>query len=632
MKKFLLMQSVAVLWGCSDFAGQWEESYGVAYAQSTDPGKVLVCLDGSTKEIADGDCKTEFLCEDNAWVPQNYFCNGKKQRVMCEDNETTTVVDGACTSHFVCYDDFWVAVGSPVCVYSSSSFFSSLPNVAVISSSSSPVVVKTSSSSRAVVVKSSSSVKRSSSSIAPRLSSSSVRIVSTAFPTWLGADGVSRVNTLLDNGYGNSGYWYSYADDSDGGASRVDWPASVYTSLDSLAAIVEHCSGICGTAILDKGKLTYQPFVGIGFNIVGGKPEPEAGDATAWGGLCISYISAAAPTLELGLGDLDAMIGYANPAAALTKSTTGTSKHLAWTDFKQPSWYKGFTKISGAEAAAQLVSVKFKIQAAAGSYGFNICAIGPYNGTCPATCSAKTTSTVKTSSSSSVPRSSSSKARSSSSVKSVSTAFPTWIGANGDSRVDTRLDNGSKTSGYWFTYSDDADGGGSRVVWPVSVKSSLDSLDAIVNHCNGICGSAVLDKGTLTYQPFVGIGFNVVGEDITGFPEPGDASAWGGLCITYTSEAAPTLELGLNDYIEAAIGYATPAAALTKSTVGNTKSLAWSDFKQPSWYKGSTKITGAEAAKQLVNVKFKIQAAAGSYDFNICAIGPYNGSCPSTCK
>ena len=48
MKKFLLMQSVAVLWGCSDFAGQWEESYGVAYAQSTDPGKVLVCLDGST--------------------------------------------------------------------------------------------------------------------------------------------------------------------------------------------------------------------------------------------------------------------------------------------------------------------------------------------------------------------------------------------------------------------------------------------------------------------------------------------------------------------------------------------------------------------------------------------------------
>ncbi len=43
--------------------------------------------------------------------------------------------------------------------------------------------------------------------------------------------------------------------------------------------------------------------------------------------------------------------------------------------------------MSGTDAAAQLVAVKFKIQATPGSYAFNICAVGPYDGTCPASCS-----------------------------------------------------------------------------------------------------------------------------------------------------------------------------------------------------------------------------------------------------
>jgi hypothetical protein len=43
-------------------------------------------------------------------------------------------------------------------------------------------------------------------------------------------------------------------------------------------------------------------------------------------------------------------------------------------------------------------------------------------------------------------------------------------------------------------------------------------------------------------------------------------------------------------------------------------------------------MSGTDAAAQLVAVKFKIQAAAGNYDFNICAIGPYaGGTCPATC-
>ena len=216
---------------------------------------------------------------------------------------------------------------------------------------------------------------------------------------------------------------------------------------------------------------------------------------------------------------------------------------------------------------------------------------------------------------------------------SAAFAFETWIGADLVEQINTGLGNDTETAGYWFDYGDGNDGGKSAVVWPVDKGNeySAESMAPIIEHCGGICGTAVLDKGTLTYNPFVGIGFNVVGETSTtdNTPAAGDASAWGGLCITYKSEAAPSLELGLGDEVDATIGYANPAASLPKSTVGTSKVLAWSDFKQPSWYKGDTKMAGDAAAAQLVAVKFKLQATAGSYEFNIKAVGPATGgTCP----
>lgn len=211
--------------------------------------------------------------------------------------------------------------------------------------------------------------------------------------------------------------------------------------------------------------------------------------------------------------------------------------------------------------------------------------------------------------------------------------FNTWLGADGLSQVITGLDNGSETSGYWFSENDDGDGGESRVVWPVEPDNELglDSLAPVIENCGGVCGTADLQKGTLTYQPFVTLGFNVAGEPDSSGTHNADASDWGGICITYQSTAAPTLELGLGDF-DATIGYANPAAYLPKSTAGRSEVIPWNDFKQPSWYKGTTKISGEEAATQLVSIKFKIQAAAGAYDFKICAIGPYNGgTCPTTC-
>jgi len=215
-----------------------------------------------------------------------------------------------------------------------------------------------------------------------------------AFETWKGDSGEYQMTTELQGpgAYENAGYWYTYTDNADGGASKIEWPAGVTLgndySDDALDNIIDYCGGVCGTYSLDKGKITYNPFVGIGFNVAGADDASGAqdiADATAWGGVCIAYTVDNAASLEMGLGDAgDAEIGYDNPAAALPKATTANVKDIAWASFKQAGW--GKAKISGTEAAAKLAAIKFKVQAASGSKGsFNIMSVGAYQGGCAAT-------------------------------------------------------------------------------------------------------------------------------------------------------------------------------------------------------------------------------------------------------
>ena len=201
-----------------------------------------------------------------------------------------------------------------------------------------------------------------------------------------------------------------------------------------------------------------------------------------------------------------------------------------------------------------------------------------------------------------------------------------WSGAAGEYFVDTGLDNGTETSGFWYTFADDADGGASKIVWPVELGNDYneDALDPVIDECGGLCGSYVLNAGTLDYKPFVGVAFNVAGSEnaLINDPYPADASAWGGLCITYTVDVAAVLELGLGNAGDAAISYDNPFVTLQKSSAGNQVCKLWSEFKQGGWGRG--KITGDEASAALASVKFKIQAADGTTgSFNIISISSY---------
>ena len=225
--------------------------------------------------------------------------------------------------------------------------------------------------------------------------------------------------------------------------------------------------------------------------------------------------------------------------------------------------------------------------------------------------------------------------------------FVTWNCADDDitENIQTGLGNETETSGYWFDYRDDNDGGESAFICPFTIDPPFIYCSAgiTIEECRGFCGTADRAKGSMTSSPYIGFGFNIVGEKSSTDPTPlaGDASTWGGLCVTYSSDADLKLELGLGPVVDSTINYANPSVTLPAAKApnmlrgntnhGNKVVVSWSDFKQPSWYNGSVKIDGETAAKQLVAVKFKLQADPGNYDFNICAIGPKDGTCPEKC-
>ena len=216
--------------------------------------------------------------------------------------------------------------------------------------------------------------------------------------------------------------------------------------------------------------------------------------------------------------------------------------------------------------------------------------------------------------------------------------FETWNGADGVPAVETGLGNETNTYGIWYDYNDSFSGGESKIIYPVPPCHEYETcephyMDAVIAHCEGICGTATLNSGSLTTKPFSGIGFNIVGETSTTDKTlvAGNASAWAGLCVTYTSDTDIALELGLGEKIDSTMNYANPAVTLPASQTDKRVVVSWSDFKQPSWYDGSVKFDGETAAKQLVGVHFKIQAEPGEYKFNICSVGPKDGTCPEKC-
>ena len=257
-------------------------------------------------------------------------------------------------------------------------------------------------------------------------------------------------------------------------------------------------------------------------------------------------------------------------------------------------------------------------------------------------------SSLQEESSSSLKKSSSSssevedeKSSSSSKVMNSSSSFDTsptclgggnfhWAGAAAEYWVNTGFDNGTETSGYWYTFGDYVDGGRSTITWPLPLGNdySEEALDPVIDECGGVCGTFKLDAGTMDYDPFVGIAFNVAGTmSATGNPlvdaDVANVCGWGGLCIAYTADVDAVLELSMGRARDSAlVGFDLPYVKLPKTEIDDRSCFQWSQFRQGGW--GPRKITGDEIATTLAAIRFKIQGKDGTTgEFNVKTIGTY---------
>ena len=224
-------------------------------------------------------------------------------------------------------------------------------------------------------------------------------------------------------------------------------------------------------------------------------------------------------------------------------------------------------------------------------------------------------------SSSSTPESSSSSSGAALSHASEEVLF-LWTGADDGSRAITGLDNGTETSGYWYWYNDIVDGGNSRIDWPVEEAEEGDMLKPVIEACQGLCGTFTLDQGSLDYKPFVVFGFNIAGTETFygGSATPADISAWGGLCVAYSSTTDIELYLSYGDAKDAAMGYDFPSVTMPISTEGTVECYRWKQFSR-GW---GMDPHMDQLVKGAASVKFRIQGESGTTgEFKIMSVGSY---------
>lgn len=494
----------------------------------------------------------------------------------------------------------------------------------VVSNESSSSIVAGSSSddvggSVANVSSSSENVTMSSSSETANSSSSAKMPKNTAACLWNASKGDYLVNTGYDpDSTRGAGLWYNISDDPDGGVTEVYSPdvcGFEAPEYECAEALVEYCGSYCAEYRFRKGT-SAEIFGGMGFNVAGIE-EPYVsyalryGDISDWGGVCVTYAADRDVLLRLYTGD-DTFY-----QAEFGKSTEFVEKCITW------------DALNAAEASKHVSSIRFIMPGTDGTKGhLSIAAVGKYDayGACDVDGYAYVLPKSSYNEGIIVLRSSSSKQSSSEQSSSSGITGPCttpesvsemWYGPKAvdkyDYHVATGLDNGTETSGYWFSFDDDK--ANTYVKWPVMQLEYENIVDRAIEVCEGICGTFIYkDEGVL------GIGFNVAGEALSGnngAPDIADISAWGGLCVTYTSESDMDVVMS-NDttftYIKKMA--LLPKVSLPKSAEAKTVCSKWSDFV-------SAVETPSDPA-HVASILFVAYGDAGSEsEFNVIGIGKY---------
>ena len=494
----------------------------------------------------------------------------------------------------------------------------------VVSGESSSSVAGTSSddvggSAANVASSSSENVAATSSSVIANSSSSAKAPKNTAACMWKGTDEYVPVKTGLDpdDKYG-AGYWYNFGDSFKGGKSFIEFPINDDDQLnewENIVRLIGECGGYCGAFVLDRGSAN-EAYAGFGFNVAGVEDPMKSnpidgvreGDISDWGGVCVTYAADQDVYLEL---EADSAALY---EVKLDKSIDFAEKCVTWSE------------LNAEESSKHARSIRLKMKSTEKMTGhLTVSAIGKYdaNGACeiegyayviPDGMRNFLAGTIVLRSSSSE-QSASSGSSASGNCEAPQTVSEMWNGfALPLTYVETGLDNGTETSGYWFSFGDEESGNG-KVVYPSTPGIDYTTTDQVFDYCMGACGELQFAK-----EGYLGVGFLVAGlvdpMDDNSLVAKANISSWGGLCVTYASES--DLEVVLTYAQTSGFGDFSrmPKTTLPKSIELKTVCLDWEKFmsvySEVSW-------------TFMTSVLFVVHGDANAKSrFNIRGLGKYS--------
>ena len=517
--------------------------------------------------------------------------------VACSDDNTAGVVED----------------GNPIAHGESSS--SVVGGSSAVESSSSVVSGSSAVESCSSVVNSSSAAQSSSSVVAvPK------------FDLWNG-----KVDYKINTNNENTGYWFSYGDDAEGGRSTISWPVSMGNeySDNTLDAVFEYCGGMCGTIKLSNAIST--PWVGLGIMLA---EEDSTADVSAWGGICVTYASEYPVNvyLNVDVGGIDTISNVspfmAYPMITLPKTVTNapTLKNMLgsdvaitrcakWSDFKVSAWAEynaaKLSKVySGEEAAKKIKAINFVFMGNSDGKGkFNIVGISTYDENLPQW------------------RDGGVNDQDVGLITDDSDSLTClWKGLDGSGIVNTGYNDRGEFVGMLYDVDASPEGAYSKIEFPAYREMEYEPYmyEPIIVECKGFCGTMEFTLENADYAASA-VAFNIAEDTLTscegntcyGEAKFADIKDWGGICITYYSEKDAYLNVVVKD-----VPYEnSPKASLPASGGLIEKCVAWDDFQ--------SSVPNLGTAVSTVQFIVKSSENGGRNQFNIAGIGKYStkGAC-----
>ena len=399
------------------------------------------------------------------------------------------------------------------------------------------------------------------------------------FDLWNGTNG----NGGFNSSNGALARWYSVDDEEDGGTSLIKFPTVDGQELtaENMESLVSHCGGLCGTVELGE---TSAPSAGVGIALT---ENETAIDISGWDGICVSYESELPMKGLLGYKNDDA--GSSNDLPAVEFERTGNgisaSRCAKWTNFVQ----KSLMSNSGVEASKKATSIIFKFFGNARETGFfNIKGVSSYKHGVENLDSIEIVEPAK-----------------------IDTGACLWNGTIDKPGYFVNNDSNGVTGGYWYSYNDRTDGGGSLLYWSAEAPNYRNALEWITDDdilAGGLSAKVSLDKGNAS-RAYAGVGFKMVERDSATAEYSAmdvDVHDWEGICVYYMAEKdMRVVVLGGNSEMD---------HVLEASATPVRKCIAWTEMSTSGVDKFATDIRFEVGSDE--NVYSQIQ-------FNIIAIERY---------